>query len=348
MKTSKVASSLLVYGFAHALVDASCIVLLLGGIDVRGELLTYIILYNLLAFGLQLPFGWIVDRLQQPVLAAVSGLVVLSGGMMLFIHPMAAIILAGIGNALFHVGGGTVSLNLRPGKAAMPGVFVAQGGIGLFAGGVILKLYGFHPEIFAISLLLMGVFVVLIKSPKVIYEIRKARPVNYLELTILLLLITICIRSVVGLSIHFPWKSDLTLLIWLTAAIALGKGLGGFMADHFGWIKIAVGGLAISSILLLFGPQVAFAGIAGLFFFNLTMPVSLVAISNLLPGRPGFSFGLTTFAVVAGAMPTFFKAKTVLSASPIIFISIILSALTLYFGIRLLQSTLTSTKTISS
>jgi len=345
MKTSKVASSLLVYGFAHALVDASCVILLLGGIDVRGELLTYIILYNLLAFGLQLPFGLIVDRMHHPDMAAVAGLVVLSGGLMLFIHPIVAIIFAGIGNALFHVGGGTVSLNLRPGKAALPGVFVAQGGIGLFTGGVILKLYGFHPEIFAILLMIMGVVVFLIKSPKVIYEIRKASSVNYLELTILMLLITICIRSVVGLSIDFPWNTDLTLLIWITAAIALGKGLGGFLADYFGWIKIAVGGLAISSILLLLGPQVAFAGIAGLFFFNMTMPVSLVAISNLLPGRPGFSFGLTTFAVVAGALPTFFKTKAVLSASPVIFISVILSALTLYFGLRLLQSTSISIKT---
>ena len=103
MKTSKVASYLLVYGLVHAIVDASCIVLLLGGIDVRGELLTYIIIYNLLAFGLQLPIGLIVDRIHQPVLAAVLGLVILSVAIMLFIHPMEAIILAGIGNALFHV-----------------------------------------------------------------------------------------------------------------------------------------------------------------------------------------------------------------------------------------------------
>ncbi|HAH24612.1 MAG TPA: hypothetical protein DCL77_12820 [Prolixibacteraceae bacterium] len=346
MKTSKIASCLLVYGFAHALVDASCIVLLLGGIDVRGELLTYVVIYNLLAFGLQLPFGWIVDRIHWPVVSAVLGLGILSVGLMLFIHPIAAIILAGIGNALFHVGGGTVSLNLRPGKAAMPGVFVAQGGIGLFAGGLILKLYGFHPGILALSLLGMGVVVFLIKSPSIIYEIGKEKSVNYLELTILLLLMTICIRSVVGLSVDFTWKTNLPLLVGLTAAIALGKGLGGFLADYFGWIKIAVGGLAISSILLLFGPQVAAAGIMGLFFFNLTMPITLVAISNLLPGRPGFSFGLTTFAVVAGALPTFFKTKVILSTSPVILISIILSAVTLYFGLRLLQSITTKTETI--
>ena len=70
---SKIATYLLVYGFAHALVDAACIILLLGGIDVKGDLLTYILIYNLLAFGLQLPFGWILDRIQQPVLSAALG-----------------------------------------------------------------------------------------------------------------------------------------------------------------------------------------------------------------------------------------------------------------------------------
>jgi len=161
-------------------------------------------------------------------------------------------------------------------------------------------------------------------------------------------MMTICIRSIVGLSIDLPWKSNPLLLITLTAAIALGKGLGGFMADYFGWIKIAMGGLAIAAILLVFGPQGATAGIIGLFFFNLTMPVTLVAISNLMPGKPGFAFGLTTFALLAGALPTFFKTKTILAASPVIFIAVILSAVALYMGLRLINTTSTKIKTIQS
>jgi FSR family fosmidomycin resistance protein-like MFS transporter len=267
---------------------------------------------------------------------------------MLFIHPLTAIILAGIGNALFHVGGGTVALNLKPGKAAMPGVFVAPGGIGLFAGGMILKFYGFHPEIFAISLVCLGLIVFLIKSPSIFYEIKEAKAINYLGLTILLLLITICIRSVVGLSIVFPWKSNMTLLILLTSSIALGKGLGGFLSDYFGWIKITVGGLAISALLLFYGAQFPIAGLIGIFLFNLTMPVSLVAISNSLPGRPGFSFGLTTFAMVAGALPTFFKTKTFFSASPVILILILVSTVVLFIGLKLYNQNQKLSKTLES
>jgi len=346
MKTSGIAACLTVYGIAHALVDAACITLLLGGVDVREHLLLYILLYNVLAFGLQLPFGWLTDRLHQPVLAAITGVVIVSISLMLFLHPMAAIILAGIGNALFHVGGGTIALNLRPGKAALPGLFVAPGGVGLVAGGLILKLYGFHPLFFALPLLSMGVLLLLVKSPQILYEIKATKLGTYLDMAILFLMITICIRSMVALSIEFPWKSNIDLLIVLTAAIALGKGLGGFLADAFGWMKIAVGGLLIAAILLIAGPQMALAGMAGMFFFNLTMPVTLVAISNTMPGKPGFAFGLTTLAIVVGALPTFFPTKALIAVNPVIFTLIIISALSLYLGLKLTQKPSPLSKTV--
>ena len=178
---------------------------------------------------------------------------------------------------------------------------------------------------------------VILKSPPVFYGIKKEKKVNFLVLAILLLLITICIRSAVGLSTEFPWKSNITLLIMLTLSVALGKALGGFLADYFGWIKIAVGGLALSALLLFFGTQFPVSGIAGTFLFNLTMPVTLVAISNLLPGKPGFSFGLTTFALAAGALPGFFRYKNFLSGGPVILILILLSAVILFIGLRLYE-----------
>jgi FSR family fosmidomycin resistance protein-like MFS transporter len=346
MKTFGIASCLSVYGITHALVDAGCIMLLLGGIDVREDLLAYILLYNVLAFGLQLPIGWLSDRLHQPVPVAITGVVLVSLSLMLFLHPLAAIILAGIGNALFHVGGGTIALNLQPEKASLPGVFVAPGGIGLFAGALILKLYGYHPLLFALPLLAMGTLILVVKSPPIFYAASKNRVGSTLDFAILLLLITICIRSMVGLSIEFPWKSNQLLLITLTASIALGKALGGFIADYLGWIKTAVGGLVIASILLIFGQQSAIAGITGLFFFNLTMPVTLVAISNVLPGRPGFSFGLTTFAILTGALPTFFSYKALFAISPVMFLAIIISAVTLYIGLKIISPKTSISKVI--
>jgi FSR family fosmidomycin resistance protein-like MFS transporter len=253
----------------------------------------------------------------------------------MFIHPVGATLLAGIGNALFHVGGGIVSLNLKPGKASMPGVFVAPGGIGLFVGSLLMKTYESYHEVFIILLLCMGLVIMLLKRPPIFYAVEKATKVNYLVLTILLLMITICIRSAVGLSIHFPWKSKIALQIILILCIALGKGIGGFLADSYGWIKITVGSLAISALLLFFGAQIPVTGIAGLFLFNITMPVTLVAISNILPGRPGFSFGLSTLALVTGSLPTFSDYETYLSDTLTILILVSLSAAILFIGLRL-------------
>jgi FSR family fosmidomycin resistance protein-like MFS transporter len=335
LKPLKITAFLFIYGLTHLLVDASCVLLLLGGIDAGGDLLTYLVLYNVLAFGLQLPFGWLVDKLQKPAQTAILGCIVLSAGLFLYKHPFMSITLAGIGNALFHVGGGTISLNLKPGKAALPGVFVAPGGIGLFVGGLVAKLYGFRYEIAIVLLLTMVVLMTITKVHFAVYKREKANVENYLIVAIVLFLLTICIRSIVGLSINFPWKSNSSLLLMLTLAIALGKGLGGFLADKFGWVKITVGGLALSALLLFFGAQLPATGIIGLFLFNLSMPVTLTAIANVLPNRLGFSFGLTTFAILLGALPTFTPVKWFFEEPNVFIPMIVISTLALFVGLRL-------------
>lgn len=334
MNPLKLTSCLAVYGLSHAIVDASCILLVLGGIDVKENLLTYIILYNCLAFGLQLPFGLILDQLQRPSIFAMMGCSLLIIALMLVFHPLLATIMAGLGNALFYAGGGTIALNLKPGKAALPGVFVAPGGIGLFVGGIVSKFYGYPYKIFIVMLFVAIVLIFLVRKAPVFYETKKDKPVDYRLLIIILLLLTVCIRSTVGLTVSFPWKSDLSLLVLLTACIALGKALGGFIADYFGWMKVTVGGLATSAVMMFWGTQYPILGMAGMFLFNFTMPVTLVAISNILPGRPGFSFGLTTLAILAGAFPSYVKFGHVISNDIVILILTLLSALCLLFGLK--------------
>ncbi len=334
MKALHLYTNLFFYSLGHFLVDAACIALVLGGIDVKGDLLHYIVLYNVLAFGMQLPFGWISDRLKIPVLSAILGILSLSAGLFLFRFAILATILAGLGNALFHVGGGTISLNYKPQKAALPGVFVSTGGLGLFAGGWLVKLYGFHTLHFLIPLLVTAIILLFLKDLSINYKIPAKGKINYRYLIIVLILITICIRSVVGLSLNFPWKSNTTLLLLLTATLVLGKGLGGFLADYLGWIRVSVGGLVISAVLLFFGGNYSVPGLAGVFFFNLTMPVTLVAVSNLLPGRPGFAFGSTTVALLVGALPTFYGFKGFFGNPVVVFICILISAIILFYSLR--------------
>jgi len=133
----------------------------------------------------------------------------------------------------------------------------------------------------------------------------------------------------------FPWKTNFDLLIILTSAVVLGKGLGGILADKFGWIQVAVGALVLSIPFLVFGTNIPYLAIVGMFLFNITMPITLVAISNIFPGRPGFAFGLTCLALILGALPAFSGLKHILGGKLFIFTIIIISSLALYYALKI-------------
>jgi FSR family fosmidomycin resistance protein-like MFS transporter len=166
-------------------------------------------------------------------------------------------------------------------------------------------------------------------------EIVKENKFNYFEFILLLVFLSIAIRSLVGAVLVFPWKTNIDLLIILTSAVVLGKGLGGILADKFGWIRVAVGALVLSIPFLVFGANIPYLAIIGMFLFNITMPITLVAISNILPGLPGFAFGLTCLALIFGMIPAFFSIKQVLANNWFIFSIIVISALALFSGLYL-------------
>jgi FSR family fosmidomycin resistance protein-like MFS transporter len=249
--------------------------------------------------------------------------------------PALTAVLAGVGNALFHVGGGVAVLNLAPGKAALPGVYVAPGALGLTLGILHGKSGNFVAWPFLAALLVAALVVWFL--PRGAFPTPRPLAVNLRGFwgVILLLLVSVGIRSLVGQSLVLPWKSDVTLLIILTVCVVLGKALGGILADRFGWTLVAVGGLAISAPLLAFFPSVPAVVMAGIFLFNMSMPVTLVGLAGVLPGNAGFAFGLTTLALIVGALPTFTPLRTFTGQQIFVFVTIIISLAALYFGLRL-------------
>jgi FSR family fosmidomycin resistance protein-like MFS transporter len=118
------------------------------------------------------------------------------------------------------------------------------------------------------------------------------------------LFFVVCLRSYVGLTLDFSWKS---LGFWGTAlicAVVFGKTIGGFIADRFGIIKTSLISLGIAAPLFLF-PQIPLAGVTALFLFNMTMPITLWAMAKIMPGAKGFAFGLLTFGLFLGFLPTY-------------------------------------------
>ena len=336
-----VSVNLLVYGTTHAAVDGICAAVIFSifknQIVNTTEFIYLIILYNVLAFGLQAIFGLAADYFKSPRAAAFSGCILTGLSALVFLFsPILAIIFAGLGNALFHVGGGSISLNLTPKKAAAPGIFVAPGALGLLVGTIIGKngLFIAWPAILILVILCIGMFIV--DKPEMNYkeENVKENKFDYFEFILFLILLSIAIRSLVGSILIFPWKTNIDLLIILTSAVVLGKGLGVIIADKFGWIRVGIGALVLSIPLLVFGANIPTLAIIGMFLFNITMPITLVAVSNMLPGRPGFAFGLTCLALIIGALPSFTVLNTSLAEKWLIFTIIIISTLSLYYGLK--------------
>lgn len=335
----KIAANAAIYGITHGLVDAACAALLFGYMAGNrlesGWLGFLVILYNVLAFALQPLLGLAADRLRMPAAVAAAGCVLTAAGVFAGPFPLAAVCLVGVGNALFHVGGGVVSLNLVPGRAAMPGVYVAPGALGLMVGTLVGKSGLFSAWIFAVLLAVAALSILLFKGPGIDYDIRGGGDYRYLDIILLLLLVSVAVRGLVGLALNFPWKSNIYLLVGLTSAVVLGKALGGILADKLGWSRVTVTGLVLSALLISLGFENPWLSIPGVFLFNLTMPVTLVAVANMLPGRAGFAFGLTALALIAGSLPVFAGVKATLYPLWVMCAVVLVSALILYKGLGL-------------
>jgi len=336
-----IAVNLLTYGITHAAIDCICAATIFS--IFKDKLVDaylffgLVVVYDSLAFAIQPVLGLLADKYRSAKLLTVIGCAVTGIAALSYLtSPIVAAILAGIGNALFHVGGGIISLNLTPKKATAPGIFVAPGAIGLLIGTLLGKNGQFIPLFAFIVLILLCVLILFTKPPEINYsENNKGEiPFNKFELILLFIFLAVAVRSLVGSVLIFPWKTDINLLYILTGAVFLGKAAGGILADKLGWTKVAVCSLIISIPFIILDANIPILAIMGMFFFNMTMPITLTAISNILPGRAGFAFGLTTLALIIGAIPSFLSNKGFFANEFFLFFVIIAAVIMLYKSLR--------------
>lgn len=329
-----------IYGLIHLLVDCCCAVLVYsyaGKIEIL-DLLNAVVLYNILAFGLQSVFGFLADRTGKPQNYSIFGCLLLICAFFTMKNTILTILLTGIGNALFHSGGGLISLNMGNGRAKLPGIFVAPGAIGLFLGTLWGSLH-IANNIFLVIFLLAAVGLMMFVEPVLEKQknLMKKSDFPVCFLILICILISICIRSFVGLSYEFAEKNNLSLMLIMIFAIALGKATGGFLADRFGMYNTAVIGLLLSVPLLKYGSIYPVLAIFGMFCFNLTMPITVTALANIMPKYKGFAFGLTTLALLIGFLPLIadYKVTQSMMFLEIILLSVIVTALGLKLYERL-------------
>ncbi len=340
------------YAFTHACVDFACAYLVLDQVySIRQNILA-LILYNFFAFAGQMPIGILADKFNRNALLAALGciLILLAYGLGLLGEAglMSASIVAGIGNALFHMGGGIDVLNASGKKSGPLGIFVSPGAFGLFV-GTTWGLNHFGSAWIPCGFMLLCALGIIAfqykvyhcgKSQNEMLSFDLALPAKLGDkarfwgvLSIASLFIVVTLRSYVGLTTHFDWKSQGYFAIILTLALVLGKALGGVLSDRFGMRIVACISLILAACLYLV-PESPFCGIGAVFLFNMTMPMTLWALSQIFHHARGFAFGTLTMALFVGFAITVAHPEPLISTGVGTAVASVASLVLLLLGLR--------------
>lgn len=299
-----------VYSVSHFLVDFACAFLMFRYMSSVPEAALCVLLYNFCAFALQMPLGLIADKVNKNYLFAISGCILVASAFLFVPYAVPAVLIIGVGNALFHLGGGIDVLNISKKKLSALGIFVSPGAFGIYLGTLLGKGSEMPAPFFPL---------VLVAAAGVIFFTHQTRKENFLDnsplslegagsrvvlIAAICFFLVVCLRSYVGLSLDFGWKSVGLWGIALIGAVVFGKVLGGFVADRFGIMRTSCISLGVSALLFLF-PDLPIAGVIAVLLFNMTMPITLWALAKMIPGAKGFAFGLLTFGLFLGFLPVY-------------------------------------------
>ena len=289
-----------VYALAHFCVDFACACLMFRYARPSAAWGTAMLLYNFCAFALQMPLGLAADCLRRDRSFALSGCILVCLAPLLKTAPLALSVLAGVGNALFHVGGGVAVLHAYETRLGPLGVFVSPGALGIFLGTLCGKA-GVSPVfVCGLMLIAVGLLVALGRGDRPPEANAETRSASIAALGCLVLVVVL--RSYLGFCFTFPWKTGVWALL-ATCGVVLGKTAGGCLADRLGMQRASLLSLTAAALLFL-ASENPVCGCLAIFCFNMSMPVTLRAAADALPGLRGFGFGLLTFALFLGFLPT--------------------------------------------
>jgi len=329
------------YSALHFLTDFLCGFAVFARFLGKGRDIRVLFAYNFCAFAMQLPLGVLLDLLSErrrraggngaedspvmslPLLFSAAGLMLSLPGA--FLSP----VLLGLGNALFHIGGGVAAIgsdreNRHRGRDM--GFFTAPGALGLFLGSALGKS---GPGWLAIPVVLLtaGLFAAGIwmlrreevrPKPDLSAFLRTLPHIartSYEEETPVsgkagfrcVLAVTLCfaavvLRSLTGFAVSFPWKTGFLMGFLASLEVMIGKMLGGIICENRSPRNVTLLSLALAAVCYISSSSAAF-GLTALLLFNMTMPVTLWLIASRFRELPGFSFGLLTLALFLGFIP---------------------------------------------
>ncbi|MBS1921136.1 MAG: hypothetical protein JST17_12865 [Bacteroidetes bacterium] len=336
-------SMILLLGAGHGLNDMIAGYFLGALVQFKMDLLQIslgLFLYNLLAFGGQYPVALLLEKFRTPksfLLVAYSLNIV---ALVLFSFlPQLSLVLAGVGSAVYHVAGGTISA--KKNKASHIGLFAAPGVAGLIFGGYFAyeKLHVAF-WFFITAILILSLLALLPISENKLYSAEKNESnagkrvhLDQHDLIMILLLTIISMRSAIWDIFQLIHHNNFSWLIAIAAAAFAGKIAGGYLADRMGWrlyTYIALG-LATPLITLFRNELILFC--IGIGLLQSSIPSTTALLIRSLKGKTeraiGLSFGT---AIIIGAILFYTPVRMVLLSNLFIWITGISMLLLLYIA----------------
>jgi len=327
------------YSLSHFIVDFSCAFLIFSKVSGSEQWLMCLLTYNFFAFAMQMPLGLVADEIERDRFLAASGCVLAALSPLFAAAPILLCAAAGLGNALFHIGAGREILCGSGKRFAALGIFVSPGALGIYLGALLGK-GGVLPMFAVLCALAVCAALILFAVPFLhgskenkFKSEEKPRFKGAFVFMLLCLFLVVFLRSYVGMTLSFPWKGEWYYGVILVLSVVLGKALGGILADRLGALRVSFASLFICAALFLFYKLPA-CGILTVFLFNMTMPITLGAVKNLMPYSPGFGFGILTFGLFLGIIPVLTDMRSFL-VLPYGYTAVcIVSACLLYYGLK--------------
>ena len=298
----------------HFLVDAcSAAVFVLSG---DAWYLAYV--YGVVAFALQAPWGIFLDAHPQPIrfcLLIVAFLLSTGGVLVGWGWGLPAVVVACLGNALFHVAAGKQLLERYNGAAAPQGLFISTGAWGLMLGlqapPAMSSLWLMAPlMVYAAGLGCLWRLAGSVAPKKdEACDVRRApsrEAGRWVAVLILALMALVALRSWgmlrVGLQTSIAAVGLAQALVFALAVWG-GKVLGGCCGDRWGQkIVIAVGLVGGVGIWPWAAVGNVWALVLVLFVVHLTTAPALCLLYGACRGRGGLASGLNCLSLFVGSL----------------------------------------------
>lgn len=266
-----------------------------------------LLVYNLLAFGGQLPVALWMEKYQNPkrFLSASYAMNVMAVALYFFL-PQLSIVLLGVASAVYHVAGGTVCA--RENKAVNIGLFAAPGVAGLIAGGYFAWEGSQLTMILLPAATLFLVLLSFLTIPGNTTQNKTASAGNKLmpdrhDIIMILLLTVISLRSALWNIFQLIHEHNYEWLLAIAMAAFIGKIAGGWLADRIGWRLYIFISLITAAPLISFFRNEMILFCIGIGLLQSGIPATTALLIQSVKGKTerGISLSFGT-AIIAGGI----------------------------------------------